>query len=159
MKLLLPILLLIGMAGAQIDKGDAIDTTLAGAYFKQAEALSQQDAGRLWGVPLYGPFFFVDAATQQIVANQADKEGKLTRQGDVWVGKLPPNVLPAPKAGVFVRRLKLCVVEAGSDVKKICAVRCGLSPSLSCAAAGNVPSGRKFNAEVKTRLAGTSPPL
>lgn len=98
MKLHAFLLLIIALVAAQAARADAIDAALASDYFKQVEALSRQDGGRLWGVPLYGPFFFVDAATQQIVANQADKEGKLTRQGDVWVGKLPDNVLPANTA-------------------------------------------------------------
>jgi hypothetical protein len=76
----------------------AIDPAVAAGYFKEVERLSRQDGGRLWGVPLGGPVFFVDPVTQEVVANQADKEGKLTRQGDVWVGKLPDNLAPANTA-------------------------------------------------------------
>jgi len=41
------------------------------------------------------PFLFVDAASMEVVANQTDREGKLSRQGDVWTGRLPESVTPA----------------------------------------------------------------
>jgi hypothetical protein len=76
----------------------AIDAVVAAGYFKEVEQLSRSDGGRLWGVQLGGPVFFVDPVTQEVVANQADKEGKLVRHGDVWVGKLPDNLAPANSA-------------------------------------------------------------
>lgn len=67
----------------------AIDLRLAKQYFDEAKALSDRDAGELWGEPLYGPLMFVDNATRSIVADRADKEGKLRAEGDVLVGTLP----------------------------------------------------------------------
>ncbi|MFO0982990.1 MAG: hypothetical protein U1E76_14885 [Planctomycetota bacterium] len=67
----------------------AIDATLAQRYFAEAEALSKQDGGKLWGVTLYGPMLLVDASSGVAVANQADAEGKLVRQGAVFVGSVP----------------------------------------------------------------------
>ena len=67
----------------------SIDPDRALEYFKQAEELSERDGGRLWRMRLYGPMLFVDRGTRAIVANQADKEGRLRRSGEVFVGSLP----------------------------------------------------------------------
>jgi hypothetical protein len=71
----------------------AIDPDRAGRYFEEAEALSRRDGGRLWGVALYGPMILVDAETHEAVANQADAEGRLAKSGQVFLGKLPPDVM------------------------------------------------------------------
>ena len=63
-----------------------IDTTLAYQYFQEAQALCSRDNGKLWGVSLCGPMLFVDRKTRTVVANQADKEGILTKSGNVFVG-------------------------------------------------------------------------
>ena len=72
-----------------------IDPERAARYFEEAEALSRQDAGRLWGVPLYGPMILVDPGSHEAVANQADAEGRLAKSGKVFMGKLPPDVMVA----------------------------------------------------------------
>jgi len=76
----------------------AIDPERAARYFQEAEAASRQDDRRLWGVPLYGPMFFVDPDTHALVANQADQEGKLRAKDGVFVGNLPPETSPANTA-------------------------------------------------------------
>lgn len=73
-------------------QADPIDLKTAASYFTEAKQLSQQDNGALWGVPLYGPMLFVDRATRFAVANQADKEDRLTARGDVFVGTLPDSL-------------------------------------------------------------------
>jgi hypothetical protein len=69
-----------------------IDPARAATYFAEARRRSDADGGRMWGVPLCGPMLFVDAQSRDVVANQADAEGKLTHTGDVWTGKLPSEV-------------------------------------------------------------------
>jgi len=95
----LAMLLLARGAGAMNGPAPASDQTIdperAAQYFEEAEALSRQDAGRLWGVPVYGPMILVDPATHDTVANQADGEGRLEQKGKVFAGKLPPNVMVA----------------------------------------------------------------
>ncbi|HTQ85150.1 MAG TPA: hypothetical protein VMI93_02965 [Candidatus Solibacter sp.] len=86
------ILLLIACAESIGAQGAPIDQAKAAQYFDEAKRISAADGGRLWGVALYGPMFFVNAATSEVVANQADAEGKLTRHGAVWTGKLPPQI-------------------------------------------------------------------
>jgi hypothetical protein len=66
-----------------------INTKLAYQYFQEMQTISQQDNGKLWGISLYGPMLFVDGETRTIVANQADLEGNLTKQGEVFVGEFP----------------------------------------------------------------------
>jgi len=69
-----------------------IDTALARQYFQEARDLCGRDNGKLWSVSLYGPIILVDPKTRTVVANQADKEGILVKEGEVFVGKLPAKV-------------------------------------------------------------------
>jgi hypothetical protein len=75
-----------------------IDPERAAQYFEEAQAISRQDDGRLWGVPIYGPMILVDPETHEAVANQADTKGQLAKSGKVFVGKLPPDVIVANTA-------------------------------------------------------------
>lgn len=68
-----------------------IDVATAAPYFREAQEASERDHGALWGVPLYGPLLFADPETRSVVANQADKQGKLQPKDGVFVGKLPPE--------------------------------------------------------------------
>src|SRR5579884_1947831 len=78
--------------------GETLDLPLAQRYFHEAETLWRQDGGRLWGRPLKGPLLFVDPTTRQAVANQADAEGRLRREGSLFIGKLPATVTVANTA-------------------------------------------------------------
>ena len=70
----------------------AIDTALAYQYFQEADALCRRDNGKLWGISLCGPMLFVDRKSRTVVANQADREGILTKSGNVFVlGTAHPN--------------------------------------------------------------------
>jgi hypothetical protein len=62
-----------------------IDPDRAARYFEEAQAISRQDGGRLWGVPIYGAMILVDPET-------------LVRSGKVFVGKLPPDAIVANTA-------------------------------------------------------------
>ncbi len=77
---------------------EAIDPVLARQYFDEAKALSDRDAGQLWGVELYGPTLFADRESRILVANQSDAEGRLRQRGDVWTGTLPKEVTIANTA-------------------------------------------------------------
>jgi hypothetical protein len=77
-------------AGPRVQSEAApIDTALARRYFNEAAALAQRDAGRLWGRSLSGPLLFVHAASRKIVAEVADPEGRLRRDGEFYRGTLP----------------------------------------------------------------------
>ena len=89
MVFLLAALFAYAWPGAAAAQSAGIDPAMAAQYFEDAKLLSDADGGRLWGVKLYGPMFFVDPATNEVAANQADAQGKLTRHGGVWTGKLP----------------------------------------------------------------------
>jgi hypothetical protein len=73
-------------------QSNSIDTKLAAQYFQQLKQTSDRDGGRMWGLPLYGPIMFVDPGSGNIVANQADLEGKLVAQDGVFTGKLPKEM-------------------------------------------------------------------
>src|SRR5208282_4270638 len=67
-----------------------IDGNEASKYFQEMKTASERDAGHLWGIRLYGPMLFVDPETHFAVANQADAEGKLRPDGEVFSGSVPP---------------------------------------------------------------------
>src|SRR4030088_2158799 len=101
------LLVLLGAAGA----ADAqVHPQLAERYFKEATALCERDAGRLWGVSLCGPLVIVDQATGTRATSQPEPEGPLPRfQGLVdgpvsWGGlrwfSFPLYMLPANDADV-----------------------------------------------------------
>src|SRR5438477_11854169 len=57
--------------------------------FAEAHALCIADDGATWGGSLCGPMLLVDPRTRAVVANQADREGRLRLQDGVFVGVLP----------------------------------------------------------------------
>lgn len=66
-----------------------MDSSVALQYFREAEAACNRDGGKLWGISICGPILFVDPLTRQVVTNQSDVQGVLTRKDDVFVGRLP----------------------------------------------------------------------
>jgi hypothetical protein len=70
-----------------------IDLAQAKAAFAEAEALSNEEGGRLWGKRLYGSVFFVDPETRAVVANEPDPEGVLRAANGVYVGTLPKELI------------------------------------------------------------------
>jgi hypothetical protein len=75
-----------------------IDLDEARRAFAAAKSASDQDAGRLWGVELYGPVFLVDPGSRFVVADRADPGGALEEREGVWVGTLPEEINPANTA-------------------------------------------------------------
>jgi hypothetical protein len=70
-----------------------IDMAQAKAAFAEAEAVSNQEGGRLWGKKLYGSLFFVDPETRAVVANEPDPGGILHATDGVYAGTLPQEVI------------------------------------------------------------------
>ena len=89
---LLSVALLAASAHAQID------LALARQYFGELRQTSDIDAGRTWGVSLYGPILFVDASSRVVVANRPDPQGALKPKDGVWTGTFPDNLNPANTA-------------------------------------------------------------
>ena len=73
-------------------RGEAIDSALASQCFKEAQAISDRDGGKMWGAPIYGPTLLLDEATREIAANRPDYKEKLALKGDIFVGTLPQDV-------------------------------------------------------------------
>ncbi|MDT5062379.1 MAG: hypothetical protein QOH63_2838 [Acidobacteriota bacterium] len=86
------------IASSQAQETQGIDLALAQKYFREAERICKQDNGQLWGHSLCGPMIFFEPKTRMVVANQSDLEGRLTRKGDVFVGRLPDEANPANTA-------------------------------------------------------------
>jgi len=66
--------------------------------FAEARLASDEDGGRMWGRPLYGPMIFVDPQSRFAVANQADAGGVLKEDHGVFAGTLPKDVIIANTA-------------------------------------------------------------
>ena len=92
MPLRLVVLVSAWLASLAASAQAPMDLRLAARIFQEARWASEDDAGALWGKPLYGPMLFANPATREVVANQADSEGHLQARDGVWVGKLPPEV-------------------------------------------------------------------
>lgn len=83
---------LVILLAATADAQQGINLTEAERYFADAQQVCTADAGKLWGVSLCGPLLFADPQTRTAVGNRADAEGKLQKQGNVYVGALPAEV-------------------------------------------------------------------
>jgi ABC-type branched-subunit amino acid transport system permease subunit len=94
----LAIALMLAPLDAARAAAPAIDAALALRAFAERDAACNRDEGRLWGVSLCGPMLFVDPGTREIVANRDDPQLHAVRRDGVYVGTLPPSVLPANTA-------------------------------------------------------------
>jgi hypothetical protein len=79
-------------SGRALASVSALDPSLARSYFLEAEAICRNEGGKLWGVSLCGPILFVAPETRVVYANGPDREGALSRQGEIYVGQLPAHV-------------------------------------------------------------------
>jgi hypothetical protein len=70
----------------------SIDPALAQQYFSELKAISDSDAGQMWGEKLYGPTMFVDPDSRLVVANESDKEGNLKTFKGIYLGNLPVDI-------------------------------------------------------------------
>jgi hypothetical protein len=89
------LMLICATASAAPPAAPPIDMVQAKAAFAEAEAVSNQEGGRLWGKKLYGALFFVDPETRYVVANEPDSEGVLHAADGLYVGTLPKEILVA----------------------------------------------------------------
>jgi hypothetical protein len=78
-----------GQPARPAPKAASIDAAQAGRIFKEIQAISDKDGGRMWGKALYGATLFVDETTRDAVANRPDYQNLLKPQGEVFVGTLP----------------------------------------------------------------------
>jgi len=97
-RIVLVITSLLVFVTSSAAQSPGIDTKLAAQYFRQLKQTSDRDAGKTWGLPLYGPIMFVDPRSGKVVANEADLEHKLVAQDSVFVGTLPREINPANTA-------------------------------------------------------------
>lgn len=76
----------------------------ASKLFETARAICARDGGRLWGQNICGPMLLVDYRDRSVLANQRDREGRLTSSGAWYAGVLPDDVIiantPTDWAGV-----------------------------------------------------------
>lgn len=68
-----------------------IDLVESSTHFEEIKAYCDRYNGKLWGENLWGPILIIDSKTRFLVANQPDKEGKLTKLGNVYTGYFPNN--------------------------------------------------------------------
>ena len=82
-------LMLAAQASAQTTGEIAQDKQI----FADAQALSDQEGGHLWGRKLYGKMLLADPDTRAVVANEPDAQGILHAQDGVYIGTLPKDVI------------------------------------------------------------------
>jgi hypothetical protein len=85
-------ILVVTFVPARAQTRQPIDLEKAGKAFSEAEQISSNDAGRLWGTLLYGPMLLVDPETRAVVANEPDAQGLLHPERSLYVGTLPESV-------------------------------------------------------------------
>ena len=68
-----------------------IDLKLAHRYFQEAQWLSDDDNGLLWGMPLIGPMIFVDVRSHDAVTNRQPPDEAFKEEDGLWVGHWPTN--------------------------------------------------------------------
>lgn len=85
-------LILAGSAPPLVASPSPAEATL---LFTDARLVCERDHGALWGRSLCGPILLVDYKDQGVLANQADGEGKLERDGEIFRGHLPESVIIA----------------------------------------------------------------
>jgi hypothetical protein len=84
--------MMFASVAVQAQTPSPIDLVQARAAFAEAKGVSDREGGRHWGRPLYGAMLLVDPVTRAMVANEPDSQGVLRRDGDLYVGVLPPSV-------------------------------------------------------------------
>jgi hypothetical protein len=62
-------------------------------YFVRVKQICDKDNGNLWGKPVYGPILVIDSKTRKLIANEPDNENLLKKDGIVYVGTFPENLI------------------------------------------------------------------
>ena len=60
--------------------------------FKDLKGYLSKENGKLWNHQLYGPLLFVNRKNREIIANEPDTKGILTKDGKVYTGILPKGI-------------------------------------------------------------------
>ncbi|KUY25681.1 hypothetical protein [Elizabethkingia ursingii] len=90
-KVFLAFLFLIKISTISAQKAETQDLNSISNYFEEIKTATQQNI-RLWNKDLYGGILLVDPKTRQLYSNEPDAQNSLTKQGDIYVGKLPDNI-------------------------------------------------------------------
>ncbi|WP_411897545.1 hypothetical protein [Elizabethkingia occulta] len=90
-KVFLAFLFLIKISTVSAQKVETQDLNSISNYFEEIKTATQQNF-RLWNKYLYGGILLVEPKTRQLYSNEPDAQNSLTKQGDIYVGKLPDNI-------------------------------------------------------------------
>ncbi len=74
-------------------ESSATDLAAAKKVFTDAQAVSDEEGGRLWGEKLYGRMLLVDPETRAVIANEPDPQGVLHASDGCYVGALPQSLI------------------------------------------------------------------
>src|ERR1700761_1050174 len=61
----------------------------------QWSSICEKDGRLLWGKSLCGPMVLIEPSTGSAIANRPDPEGKFRREGSVYIGVLPEQIIPS----------------------------------------------------------------
>jgi len=90
-KIFLAFLFLIKISTISAQKAETPDLNSISNYFEEIKTAAQQNI-RLWNKDLYGGILLVEPKTRQLYSNEPDAQNSLTKQGSIYVGKLPDNI-------------------------------------------------------------------
>ena len=96
-KIILVLLITTSLLGCNSNhnKTSTIGQTRIKKYetvFKELKAYLSKENGNLWDHQLYGPLLFVNPKNREIIANEPDTKGILTKNGKVYTGILPQGI-------------------------------------------------------------------
>jgi hypothetical protein len=94
-----------------------IDLKQSNQYFKEIKKICDSDNGRLWGKNLWAPILLIDKETRFVVANEADNEGNLKKNENVFTGYFPKDKGIANSTTEFGGKLWMMVMYPLPDDK------------------------------------------
>ena len=66
--------------------------------FKELQETLCDEKGKTWNHTLEGPLILVNRETRTIIANESDNSGELVKRKNLYIGKLPENIIIANTA-------------------------------------------------------------
>jgi len=73
-------------------KNQNTDLEQAIIAFSELKAALEKESGKTWNYSLEGPLLIANRDTRIVIANEPDKNGNLTKKGDLFVGYFPDNL-------------------------------------------------------------------
>ena len=87
--------------------------------FSEVDSLINLDKGRFWNHSLNGKILFVNPQTRAFVANSNNKKGSFKKEGKVYTGTLPQNLVLANTAITWNHERWTMVLQPLPEIKTV----------------------------------------